>query len=171
VTVWLGHRYVLSGVVAIVLLSGYIVHVGLTGVRTCYVRAVGRPGLEARYSTVWTVLNALFTVPLALLGGMVGVVAATAATGVAASVYFVFLCRREERLPFLAPDRRWFALAALAAGVTAAGELLVLRSGLHGLPGFVVCGIPPLVALIVVVPIERRRARISNARLERLGST
>lgn len=171
VTVWLGHRYVLSGVVAIVLLSGYIVHVGLTGVRTCYVRAVGRPGLEARYSTVWTVLNALFTVPLALLGGMVGVVAATAATGVAASVYFVFLCRREERLPFIAPDRRWFALAVLAAGVTAAGELLVLRSGLHGLPGFVVCGIPPLVALIVVVPIERRRARISNARLERLGST
>jgi len=171
VTVWLGHRYVQSGIVAIVLLSGYIVHVALTGLRTCYVRAIGRPGLEARYSTVWTVLNAASTVPLALLGGMIGVVGATAATGIVASVYFVFLCRREERLPFLAPDRRWFALAILAAGLTVAGELVVLRSGVHGLPGFVVSGIPPLVALLVVVPIERRRARISNATLERVGST
>ena len=62
VTVWLGDDFVLSGVTAVVLLTGYIVHVGLTGMRTCYVRAVGRPGLEARYSTVWTIFTSLILV-------------------------------------------------------------------------------------------------------------
>jgi hypothetical protein len=42
---------------ATILLAGYIVHVGLTGMRTCYVRAVGRRGLETRYSFVWMVTN------------------------------------------------------------------------------------------------------------------
>jgi O-antigen/teichoic acid export membrane protein len=105
VTIWLGDDYVLSGVTAVVLLTGYIVYVGLTGMRTCYVRAIGRPGLEARYSTVWTVCNAALTVPLALAAGMIGVVSATAATGIVASVYFVLLCRWAERLPFYLPRR------------------------------------------------------------------
>jgi O-antigen/teichoic acid export membrane protein len=170
VPVWLGHGYVLSGVVAVVLLSGYVVHVGLTGLRTCYVRAVGRPGLEARYSTVWTVFNAILTVPLALLGGMVGVVSATASTGLIASVYFVFLCRREERLPFIAPSRSFVTLAAIAACVTAVGEFAVLRTGVHGIAGLILTGVPPLIALVVVAPIERRRSRSAEARLQRVPS-
>ena len=44
VPIWLGDSYALSGAVAAILLAGYTVHVGLTGMRTCYVRAVGRPG-------------------------------------------------------------------------------------------------------------------------------
>jgi len=170
VTVWLGDDFLLSGVTAVVLLTGYIVHVGLTGMRTCYVRAVGRPGLEARYSTIWTIFNAALTVPLALIAGMIGVVGATAGTGIVASVYFVFLCRREEGLPFFLPGRSWWLFAAAAACITVVGELVVLRSGLHGFVGLVATGVPPLLALTIVAPVERRRSRMSEARLERVTS-
>jgi hypothetical protein len=51
------HRGAKAGLTATILLAGYIVHVGLTGMRTCYVRAVGRRGLETRYSFVWMVTN------------------------------------------------------------------------------------------------------------------
>jgi len=140
-----------------VLLTGYIVHVGLTGMRTCYVRAIGRPGLEARYSTVWTISNAALTVPFALLAGMIGVVSATAATGILASAYFVVLCRRAERLPFILPSRRWWILAATAACLTVLGELLVLQTDVHGFVGLVLTGVPPLLAVAILLPFERHR--------------
>jgi O-antigen/teichoic acid export membrane protein len=161
VPVWLGHGYGLSGAAAAVLLTGYIVHVGFTGMRTCYVRAIGRPGLEARYSTVWTVANAALTVPLALAAGMIGVVGATAGTGVLASLYFVSLCRREERLPVFIPGPRWWAIAAVAAGVTVLGELVVIQTGVHGFAGLVLSGIPTLAGLGLLAAIELRRARTS----------
>jgi O-antigen/teichoic acid export membrane protein len=166
VPVWLGDRYVLSGVAAAILLTGYVAHVGFTGMRTCYVRAIGRPGLEARYSTVWTVCNALLTVPLALVAGMLGVVAATAATGVFASAYFVALCRRTEGLPLIFPNARWWLLAAFAASVTIAGELAVLRSGVGGFFGLVLTGAPAFVGVGILAAAERRSAQ----RPARLGS-
>ncbi len=170
VPIWLGHTYVLSGVTAVILLSCFIVHVGFTGMRTCYVRAVGRPGLEARYSTVWTVANGLLTVPLALLGGMIGVVSATAGTGIAASVYFVWLCRRAEGLPLLLPKKSWWLFVAAAGALTLLGELAVLHTGLHGFVGLAVSGLPPLVALALLAAIERRHSRPSDARLERMAT-
>ena len=156
VPIWLGDRYWLSGVVAAVLLSGYTIHVGLTGMRTCYVRAVGRPGLETRCSAVWTVGNALITIPLALAAGVVGVVAATAFTGMVASVYFVSLCRREESLPLLPPHRRWWPLVAAAAAITVAGELALLYAGIHGFPALAATAIPALIAWGVVAGVLRR---------------
>jgi O-antigen/teichoic acid export membrane protein len=150
VPVWLGDRYVLSGAVAGVLLAGFTVHVGLTGMRTCYVRAVGRPGLETRCSTAWTVVNLLLTVPLVLLFGVVGVVAATAVAGMVASVYFVYLCRGRERLPTVLPDRRWWLLAAAAVAVTVAGELAIVYTDFHGFLALALTGIPALVAWGIV---------------------
>jgi hypothetical protein len=156
VPAWLGDRYLLSGVTAAVLLTGYIVHVAFTGMRTCYVRAIGRPGLEARYSTVWTVSNALLTVPLALLAGMVGVVGATAATGVLASAYFVGLCRRAEGLPLILPRKSWWFLAAVAACVTVAGELAVRRTSISGYAGLVLSGMPAVAGLGIMALVLRR---------------
>jgi O-antigen/teichoic acid export membrane protein len=136
--------------VAAVLLAGYTVHVALTGMRTCYVRAVGRPGLETRCSTAWTVVNLVLTVPFVLLFGIIGVVSATAIAGMVASVYFVFLCRGEERLPTILPDRRWWLLTAAAAALTVAGELAILFTGFHGFLALALTGIPALVAWGIV---------------------
>jgi O-antigen/teichoic acid export membrane protein len=144
VAIWLGDRYTLSGAVAAVLLAGYTVHVVLTGMRTCYVRAVGRPGLETRCSTVWTVLNLVLTIPLVLVAGVVGVVAATAFAGMVASVYFVGLCRRTESLPLILPAARWWWTIAVAVAVTVAGELLLLQTGAGGFLGLALSGIPAL---------------------------
>ena len=156
VPIWLGDRYALSGVVAAVLLAGYTVHVGLTGMRTCYVRAVGRPGLETRCSTVWTVVNAALTVPLVLLAGVVGVVAATAVAGMVASLYFVSLCRREEGLQTVALDKRWWLLGAGVAALTAVGELAILATGLHGFFALALSGIPALIGWAIVAGRLRR---------------
>ena len=150
VPVWLGDRYALSGVVAAVLLTGYTIHVALTGMRTCYVRAVGRPGLETRSSIAWTAVNGVLVVPMALLFGVVGVVAATAAAGVLASVYFVSLCRRKERLPTVLPDRRWWLVAAAAAALTVAGELAIVYTDFHGFLALALTGLPALVGWAIV---------------------
>jgi len=166
IPLWLGDRYVLSGAAAAILLAGYTVHVGLTGMRTCYVRAVGRPGLETRYALVWTVGNAVSTVPLALVAGVVGVVTATAVTGLIASVYFVVLCRRSEALAAVVPGRRWWGLAAIAAGVAVAGEIAIVQTGVHGFAALALSGLPALAGLAVIATGLRQR----TASLVRLGA-
>jgi O-antigen/teichoic acid export membrane protein len=149
VPIWLGRRYDLSGMTAALLLAGYTAHVALTGMRTCYVRAIGRPGLETRYSLVWTVTNALVTVPCALLAGVLGVVGATSATGVLASVYFVLLCRRREQLPVVVPERRWWLWCAVAVVVTLVGEIMILGTGVHGNLAFALAALPGLLGLLI----------------------
>jgi O-antigen/teichoic acid export membrane protein len=165
VPIWLGDRYGLSGVVATMLFSCYIVHVALTGMRTCFVRAIGRPGLEARYSLVWTVGNSVLTVPLTIVAGVVGVVGATAITGIVASLYFVALCARTEGLAVVMPDKRWLLLAAVAAGVTLCGELAILRLDVHGFPALGVAAVPALIGLAVFAPaVAQFRSRVSSGR-------
>jgi O-antigen/teichoic acid export membrane protein len=165
VPIWLGDLYGLSGAVAAVLLAGYMVHVGLTGMRTCYVRAVGRPGLEARYSLVWTVGNSVLTVPLTILAGVVGVVAATAATGIVASLYFVNLCARTERLAVIRPGRRWLGVAVIAAGLTVTGELAIVQTNMHGFLALGLAGVPALVGLgIVAAGIRHAPSSVSTGR-------
>ena len=159
VAIWLGDRYTLSGVVAAVLLFGYTVHVALTGMRTCYVRAVGRPGLETRCSTMWTVVNLVLTVPLVLLAGVVGVVSATAVGGVIASVYFVALCRRTEALPLIVPGGRWWATVLVAGATTVAGELVLLQLGVRGFLGLLLSGIPAATGWALVAAGMRDQLR------------
>jgi O-antigen/teichoic acid export membrane protein len=151
VPIWLGDRYELSGVIAAMLLTGFMIHVAFTGMRTCYVRAVGEPGLEARYSTFWMVGNAILTVPLALVAGVLGVVGATVASGIAASLYFVVLCRRREDLHVILPGRFWWATAVVAALVTVGGELALLATDFHGFLALALALIPPTVGLLLFV--------------------
>jgi O-antigen/teichoic acid export membrane protein len=158
VPVWLGNDYVLSGVVATILLAGYVVHVGLTGVRSCYARAVGRPGLETRYALVWTVGNAVLTIPFAIAAGVVGVVTATAVTALMASLYFVALCRRTELLRVIVPGRRWWGFAAVAVGITVAGEIAIMQTGLHGFSALALTGLPALAGLAIFAVVLRQPA-------------
>jgi lipopolysaccharide/colanic/teichoic acid biosynthesis glycosyltransferase/O-antigen/teichoic acid export membrane protein len=149
VPIWLGTTYRLAGAVGAVLMAGYTVHVALTGVRTCFVRSVGRPELEARYSVFSTVLNLLLTVPFAVAFGVVGVVAATAVALAVASVYFIRLCRPLELRDRL-PGRRCWAAIVLAAAVAAAGEFAFSLAGWHGTIPLLVAGVPALAGLGVL---------------------
>ena len=155
IPVWLGGRYVLSGVVAAILLAGFMVHVGFTGMRTCYARAVGHPGLETRYALVWTLGNAVFTIPLALVAGVIGVVTVTAVTGLIASLYFVALCRRTERLHVIVPGLRWWGFAAVAVGATVAGEIAILQTNFHGFFALALTGLPALAGWLILAASRR----------------
>ncbi|MDX3451810.1 polysaccharide biosynthesis C-terminal domain-containing protein [Streptomyces sp. ME02-8801-2C] len=157
VQVWLGTGLALGGAVAAVLLAGYAVQVAFTGMRTCFVRAVGRPGLETRYSWCATVVNLALTVPLTMLFGVVGVVLATSIGLMTGSLYFVVLCRRladlhEQRLP-----KRWVPATGLAVITAGLGELLVLRLGWHGALPLLLAGLPVLVGLGVAWPLVARQ--------------
>ncbi|MCQ9132188.1 lipopolysaccharide biosynthesis protein [Streptomyces hilarionis] len=147
VQVWLGRDLALSGAVAAVLLAGYSVQVALTGIRTCFVRAIGLPGHETRYSWFSTGVNLALTVPLTLLFGVMGVVLATAVGITAGSVYFVVLCRRlaglrDRRLP-----GRWWPVTLAAAVTACLGNLLVLGLGWHGVLPLALAGAPVLAVI------------------------
>ncbi|XUL86466.1 lipopolysaccharide biosynthesis protein [Streptomyces galilaeus] len=159
VQVWLGTGLALSGAVATVLLAGYSVQVAFTGVRTCFVRAIGLPGYETRYSWFSTVVNLVLTVPLTLLFGVLGVVLATAIGLTAGSVYFVVLCRRfaglrERRLP-----KRWLPVTALAAAMAGLGDLLILRLGWHGALPLLLAGLPVLAGLATAAALLPREPK------------
>ncbi|MHC3467682.1 lipopolysaccharide biosynthesis protein [Streptomyces sp. 7R007] len=147
VQVWLGPGLSLSGAVAAVLLAGYSVQVAFTGMRTCFVRAIGRPGYETRYSWVATAVNLVLTVPLALAFGVMGVVTATAVGLAAGSLYFVVLCRRDVGLREPRLPARWPWATLPAAAVAALGDLLVLRLGRHGVFPLLLAGVPVLAGL------------------------
>lgn len=159
VPIWLGDEFDLAGVVAAILTLGYGLHVALTGMRTCFVRSIGRPGLETRYSVFSTLVNLALTLPLALAFGVVGVVTATSIALTSASLYFAWLCR-----PFGIRDRlphpRWWLAIALAAGVTVLGDLAVRHTGWHGPLAVAVAGIPAVVGLMaIVLPLRLHAAR------------
>jgi O-antigen/teichoic acid export membrane protein len=167
VPVWLGHGYLVSGVVAAILLVAYTLHVALTGMRTCYVRAIGRPGLETRYSILWTISNALLLLPFAFVGGVIGVATATALSAALASLYFVRLCLREEGLPGAPVRFQLLGLTGLAAALTLVGEVGVRRLHVSGFPGLFATGGPPLAALAATWSVGngvRRRRKSQRSR-------
>jgi O-antigen/teichoic acid export membrane protein len=162
VPAWLGAEYAIAGVVGAVLALGYTTQGALTGVRTCYVRAVARPGLETRYAVLSTIINVALTIPLAYLFGVVGVVSATTVALVIASLYFVRLCTPlglEER----APSRLWLSAIPVALGVVVAGELAIRTTGWLGVPGLLAAGIPVLAGCGVLAMAALRLARRGTA--------
>lgn len=151
VSMWLGSEYRMSGVVAAVLMAGSTVHVALTGVRTCFVRAIGRPGLETRYSLLSTVVNLALTVPLAIAFGAVGVVSATTIALTGASLYFVRACERVAPLHRVQLSSRWVLSIAGACTVTLIGELAVIQAPWRGTLPLAVAVVPAVVGLGILV--------------------
>jgi O-antigen/teichoic acid export membrane protein len=147
VVAWVGPRFLLSGLVATILLLGYAIHVALTAVRTCFVRAIGRPGLETRYSWFATVLNLALTALLAWLFGLIGVVAGTALGLVGGSVYFVVICQRAADLPEQRLRPRWYLGTGIAVVVTLGCELAVHRVGGQGPLPLLLSALPVLLGL------------------------
>lgn len=162
VPIWLGDDFQVSGVLAAILALGYGVQVAFTGIRTCFVRSIGRPGLETRYSIFSTIVNVALTVPLALMFGVVGVVTATAIALSSASLYFAWLCRqfdiRDRR-----PHPSWLPAIAVGAAVTLLGALAVSHTDWHGPLAAAAVGIPALVGVAtVVLPLRLAAARAKS---------
>lgn len=155
VYMWLGDEYRTAGVIAAILMAGFTVHVALTGVRTCFVRSIGRPGLETRYSLLSMIVNLMLTVPFALLFDAVGVVAATSLALSGASVYFVRLCARVAPLPRTGIRIRWVAAIGIACAATLAGEVAVIQLSARGTLALALAGIPPALALGFLILLRR----------------
>src|SRR5262249_29838711 len=75
---WLGDEAGDAALYGMVLTLAYGVNL-LTGASVAYLRALGRPGLEARYGGIVIAANISLTVVLGIAFGPVGVVSATAA--------------------------------------------------------------------------------------------
>jgi len=116
---WLGPGYgqvVLFGAVLVVAYGFNIV----TGIGSAYLRAAAMVGLEARTGVLMVGLNVLFTIPLALTLGVLGVVLGTLAANVLGTTWFFWRLHRIVRLELPAPARilRVLGLAVLAGATT-----------------------------------------------------
>jgi O-antigen/teichoic acid export membrane protein len=118
---WLGPGHGDAALLGGFLVLAYGVNM-LTGSGIAYLRAVGRPGLEARYGAIVIVLNVIATIALGLAAGAVGVVAATATAYTLGTIWFARNLRREA--PGLPPRPLAPALAALPLALVCAAVAL-----------------------------------------------
>lgn len=128
ITAWLGEGYGPAGVFGAILFIGYGVNL-LPSVSIAYLRALGRPGYEARYGLLTITLNVGATIAFGIAFGAYGVVVATA---------FAYLTATAWLLRSVAPvtpdasralpvDLRGLA-TAMAAGAAAFGWGLLMNS-------------------------------------------
>jgi len=130
---WLGGGHdeaaLLGGVLVLATAAGLA-----TGSGAAYLRALGRPGLEARYGLIVVGVNLLLTIPLALAAGARGVVLGTLGAYVVGGLWFsVRLARYVPVVPFR--DRRDGAVAVGAALAAGGVALLVGSLAVAILPG------------------------------------
>jgi O-antigen/teichoic acid export membrane protein len=122
---WLGRGYGTAVVFGVVLVVAYGFNI-VTGVGSAYLRATGAVGIEARTGLLMVGLNLLFTIPLALAAGALGVVFGTLAANVLGTAWFFWRLHAVVPVTLPSPGRCLgvLALAALAGAVTlGAGSL------------------------------------------------
>ena len=126
---WLGDGYGKAALLGSFLLLGSAAGLA-TGTGVAYLRAIGKPGLEARYGLVIVGANLLLTIPLAFAAGAVGVVIGTFGAYLAGMCWFFAGLRRYVPIsPFRTPAEVFRALgAALLAGAAALGAGLTVNA-------------------------------------------
>jgi O-antigen/teichoic acid export membrane protein len=125
---WLGAGHGIAARLGALLIVAYGFNM-LTGAGTSYLRAIGTPGLEARYGALLIGLNVALTPPLGVLFGPTGVVAATTATYAAGTAWFLWrLQRAHPALPHepVGAAARALLVALPAGAASAAWGLLVI---------------------------------------------
>lgn len=146
VRAWLGPGFGEAAAFAGMLVVAYGTNLML-GVRTGYLRAVGRIGLEARLGLLLIALNVALTIPLAIALGVAGVVAGTL------GAYLVATAWAFARFPHAAPEAdvprspltaRVAVLALLAAAAAGGAGFAAAEA----LPRFV--GLPVVAGAILV---------------------
>lgn len=146
---WLGTDKRLAGAVAAILLAGLGVNL-LTGVMSSLTNAANKPGLESRYGVFGMVINIVFTIPLALAFGVLGVAAGTALGQIVGSLYFVRMVRRaiDPDIHNFLREVPWSGLL-VSLGVTAVLEVAIFQVAPEGVLGLFVCAVPAAVGLAV----------------------
>jgi O-antigen/teichoic acid export membrane protein len=125
---WLGDGHGQAAVFGAVLVVAYGVGL-LTGVGVAYLRAIGKPSIEARYGLIVIALNVVLTVALGVVFGAYGVVVATAVASAIGVAWFFAAFRREvgPRTGHVAAGllaRAVGSAALAAAGAYAWGRLM-----------------------------------------------
>lgn len=170
VTSWLGPELQLSGLVAAVMLVGYLPGL-MAAVLTVWTQVLGRPELAARCATAAALLNVALT--LALIGpfGIPGTVVATATSQVVATLLLLHLAGRRldggarsflRDVPVLA--------CAVAAVVVVGCELAVRPLVPTGPVGLLACGaaaLPAVAAYALIAVGPRELGRHLRARRSR----
>lgn len=139
ITGWLGPGFAIAGGFAAMLIAAYGSNL-LFGVRISYLRARGSAGLEARLAAVLIALNLLFTVPLAIAVGALGVVAGTLLAYLLGGGWFALrfagYAPEVERVPgsVLSAAVLWGVVFALSGGALCAVAASVLPAGWALLP-------------------------------------
>ncbi|MEA2282560.1 MAG: hypothetical protein QOK21_3167 [Solirubrobacteraceae bacterium] len=135
---WLGGGHGAAAGYGALLIAAYGLNL-LAGGATAYLRALGRPGLEARTALLIMTVNVAGTIALGLLLGPWGVVAATTVAYAAGTGWFLRRCRPLLPAGSAVLPPRASALAALPAA---------LAAGAFGLAAAAV--LPTGVALVAV---------------------
>jgi O-antigen/teichoic acid export membrane protein len=121
IAAWLGDGREDAALYGVILTVAYGLNVPI-GPALAYLRAIGRPGPEARYGFLVIGFNIALTIPFGLLFGAVGVVSATAAAYLIGTIWF--FARPARLLPSgSAPARGEIARTAVAAVLAAAVTL------------------------------------------------
>jgi len=127
-----------------------------TGTGAAYLRALGRPGLEARYGLVVMGTNIVLTIPLALAAGARGIVAGTLGAYVTGALWFFSRLGRQIPASPLRGAREGavaIGTALVAGGATLlAGSLAVaVLPGRSALPAVAAVALAALAAYAAVV--------------------
>lgn len=160
---WLGDGYQDAGTFGTLLIAGSAFGL-LTGTGIAYMRAVGRPSLEARFGVAVVGLNLLFTIPLALALGPFGVVSGTIAAYALGAAYFFSRLRHEVPVwPF--PDRTAALRTGASLAVVSVASVLLDIVWAGALPaGFALLpvGITMAAALAIYLRVALGRPQLSR---------
>jgi O-antigen/teichoic acid export membrane protein len=126
---WLGDGHGQAAAFGAALVVAYGLSL-LTGTPVAYLRALGRPSLEARLGAVLICCNVVLTVALGVAFGAAGVVIATTVTYVLGTAWFFHAFHRMEaddvgRLPFALIARAVLVAAVAGAAAFGWGTLMV----------------------------------------------
>ncbi len=157
VRIWLGPEYSIAAVIAGILVLGHGVNLG-TAMMSALTRAIGKPGIEMRYTAICAILNIALTPVLAVLFGIYGIEAATATALAAGSLWFyrtLGMAVPEHDLAARVP-LRLLALAGLAAGLSAACQWAIFTTGITGPLAAAAAGAPAAALLGGYILIGRR---------------
>jgi O-antigen/teichoic acid export membrane protein len=126
VRVWLGKAYPSIAEIVFWITLGYAAN-ALTGVGTTILRASGKPRYETYYTAVAMIANIVFTIPLALKFGIVGVAMGTCAGWFAGTLYFLYTYHSVRHAPWLASIGAPLARLTLASVVSTGAYYYVLH--------------------------------------------